>query len=133
MRALRRPQPQRLAQAGTLFALAGPSHAEQRSNRSVSGDAALLDEKSGCRVTLEKVDVMTDHDHSHASLRGHLGDEVHDVVGGFGVEGRGDLVADQYPGSCCQSARDGDALPLPAGQFVRVALVEVGREPDVGE
>src|SRR5581483_9972677 len=49
------------------------------------------------------------------------------------VEARGRLVGDDELRSRRQRARDGDALPLPSGELVRVARHERGRQADGAE
>ena len=58
---------------------------------------------------------MRDHD-DQAVVR-DLGEQVHDLDAGFGVEGAGGLVGQQDLGIVDQGARDGDALHLAAGQL----------------
>ncbi len=65
-----------------------------------------------------------------AELAPQLQEQVDDLRLDRHVE-RGDrLVADQHVGLHGQRARDGDALALPAGELVRIALGEIGVEPD---
>ena len=56
--------------------------------------------------------------------------QIHDLRLNRNVERRDRFVGDDKVGVGGERARDADALPLPAGKFVRVALYEAGTEAD---
>ncbi|GGN49176.1 hypothetical protein GCM10012285_37010 [Streptomyces kronopolitis] len=76
---------------------------------------------------------MADEDQGEAAVGAQAGEEVQDRGGGRGVESRGDFVAEQEVGFGGQGAGYGGALALSAGEFVGVAVGEVGGEADVVE
>src|SRR4029077_11050712 len=57
-------------------------------------------------------------------------EQIQNLAADRNVEGRDGLIADDQLGLECQSAGDGDALPLAAGELVWKALGVLGRKPN---
>ena len=62
-------------------------------------------------------------------VRADVGEELHDLDRGLGIERRRGLVGEQQLGLLHDGARDADTLALAAGQRVGAAVREA-REPD---
>ena len=54
--------------------------------------------------------------------------EVEDLLGGLPIEGARRLVGDDQLRPRCDGARERGALPLPAGQFMRITLAQLRLE-----
>ena len=77
--------------------------------------------------------VMADKNDRQASLLLYLPKQIENLFAHGPVQRRDRLVANQYFRLENQGARDGNALRLPARQFVRVAAKEGLIEADPGE
>lgn len=76
---------------------------------------------------------MADQQQPESAFGAQLGQQFHDRFGGLRIQRRGDLVAQQDIWLGGDGARDGHALPLPAGQLVWVPLGEVRRQPNLSQ
>lgn len=84
-------------------------------------------------VRVSKSQVVADEDEREVTRGAEFVEQVHDGLGGVGVEGRGHLVAHEDVGVRRESAGNGGALPPAAGACVRVAVGEVGGKTDLFE
>ena len=57
--------------------------------------------------------------------------QVQDLRLNRDIERAGRLVADEQLGLDCERARNSDALALPAGELVRIAILHLRRETDL--
>jgi hypothetical protein len=76
---------------------------------------------------------VRDEDVGELELLLQVGEQVDHLCLDRDVEGRDGLVGDHELRPQRQCARDPDPLPLAAGELVRVAVVVLGREPDLLE
>ena len=94
-----------------------------------SGDrprrSAVLHHHHAVRHRAHDREVVADEDVAEAVLPLQLGQQREHLLLHRDVERRGRLVEHQHLGLHDQGARDGDALPLAAGEFVRIALQHV--------
>ena len=81
----------------------------------------------------DDVHVVADQDEGHAARGLEIVEEVEDLGLHRHVEGRGRLVEEEEARAEEERAGDGDPLALSAGERVRVAAGELGRQADGGE
>ncbi len=99
------------------------------------GDLALLNQTAvaddGHVITdpLHHIHLVGDEQYGEPQLDVDLLEQAQDRTCGLRVEGRGGFVTQQYLGSRCQGAGDGDTLLLTAGQLGRIG-VGAGFQPD---
>ena len=111
--------------AGLLGALLGSAKARKLARLDgtrVSHDAAVLDAHDARGIVLGELRVVRHHDDE--AVAGHLGQQVHDLDARLGVQGARGLVCQHDLWVVHESAGDGDALHLAAGELSR-ALVDV--------
>src|ERR1019366_7271357 len=94
-------------------------------------DAAALHHDDVVGEVLDDADVVRDEEKRQAEIALQLGQEVEDLRLDRYVECRRRLVADDESWLHRQGARDGDALALAAGEFVRIALERVAAHADL--
>ena len=75
-------------------------------------------------------EVVGNEDERQAHLAREACEEVDDLRLDRNVQGGNRLVGDQEPGVDRQGAGNGDALPLAAGEFVRIAALGLRRQAD---
>ena len=64
-----------------------------------------------------------DHQHGEIALAAQVGEQIEDPLAGDGVEAAGGFVGEQDGRVVGESAGDGDALTLAAGELGRALLV----------
>ena len=83
--------------------------------------------------TADQAEVMADQDQRHAEARPEIGQQLENLRRHGRVERGRRLVGDQYLRIAGNRHRDGDALPLASGEFVRIVSGPTLRlvDPDV--
>ena len=85
-------------------------------------DLALGHDADPVRHLADDAEVMGDQQHRHAETLLQVLQQLEDLRLDRDVQRRGRLVRDQQVGLVGECHRDHDALPLPAGQLVRIGL-----------
>src|SRR6185503_11321792 len=112
----------------TRVRMRGPLEDARR--RSLFDDAAQVHHRDRVADVLHHRQVMADEQVSQTPLALQLQHQVEDLALDRHVQRRDRFVGDHELGLQGQRAGDADALPLATGEFVRVAIEQVGRESD---
>ncbi len=101
---------------------------EQRAPVRQFDDLAQIHHRHAVRQVLHDGEVVADEQQRHAELVLQIDQQVDDLRLHRHVQRRHRLIADDQVRARRQRARDADALPLAAGEFVRIAADRVARQ-----
>ena len=110
-----------------------PRIGEDCGGRRLLDDAALVHHHHAVGQRAHDAEVVADEQHRQPHLVLQVLQQPDDLRLHRDVERRGRLVRHQHRRLEDQRPGDGDALALPARQFVRIALAEIAVEPDLFE
>src|SRR5260370_1233480 len=96
-------------------------------------DLAEVHDRNPMSHVLDDGEIVADEEKREAKLALQILQQVHDLRLDRNIECRDRLVADDEVGLGRESARNGDALTLSAGEFVRPARLGLARQPQLIE
>ena len=100
-------------------------------DRAALDDPPQVHHRNLVRQILDHGDVVRDEQVGQAEIALQLFQQIEDLRLHRNVERAGGLVADDQLRLHRQRARDGNALALPAGEFVRIAMARCARQSDL--
>src|SRR6266851_449859 len=96
-------------------------------------DASLVHDDQPVAEMRDDGKVVADQDAAQPAALAQLAQQIEDLRLNRDVEGRGRLVEQEQARLENEGARDGDALALPTGELMRVAVKEMAAEADIVE